>query len=129
MRNISFRVLSLHVFFFVESLDPVGIRSRIIREFHLFTDADAFGLPVEISHVNRTADFLRDHVIACLPLLYGVACAFRCDCEMEGVDLFHFIDEAEKHCACAGPVHRDASHLAEEGSHRPMSSWTSSVTA
>ena len=119
MSDIALRVLALEVHCFVDRLDSVGVCARVIRQLNFLADADALGLPVKKSHIDRASDLSCDEVVAGLPFLHGFSGSLGGDGEVELIHFLHLLDEALYHRGGAAPVHRNAADLAEEHPDRP----------
>ncbi len=83
MSDVALRVLALEVHCFVDGLDSVGVSARVIRQLNLLADADALGLPVKKSHIDRASDLSCDEVVAGLPFLHGFSGSLGGDGEVE----------------------------------------------
>ena len=108
----------------IKSLDAYHVSLCIICQFDLVTSADAFGPPVEISHVYRTSHLACDSVETCLPSFYRFACTLRSKSEMYDIFALHLLDYAESHIAASFSVHRYTSHLSQKPSKRPYKEFS-----
>ena len=96
----------MHIF--IKSLDTYNVSLCIVCELYFVSATDALGSPVEISHIYRASDSLGYGVEACLPSLYGLACAFRCKSEVDYRSPLHLIDDAESDVAASLTVYRNS---------------------
>ena len=111
-------MLSDKVHVLVKSLNACHVGLCIIREFYFLSAAYSFRAPVKISHIYRASNLTCYGMETCLPSLYRLACAFRCEGEVYYRSSFHFIDYAQGNIAASFPVNRYAAKLAEKPSKR-----------
>ena len=117
-------MLSDKVHLLIKSLNAGHVGFCVIRKFYFLSVADAFGSPVELSHIYWASDLACYGVETGLPSLDRLACALWCKCKVHDRCLFHFVDYAESDIASSFSVNRNTSHLAENPSERSPEQFT-----